>query len=87
MISVTNDVIEIDENVDNAEAQITVILADQILQDEKLFELEESSEGMVISSQATVTAFRIFHYLVRHLYRHFHFCIIVLQHLHLKYSL
>ena len=45
MANVNEDITMIFDDVDNTQDQIAVILADQILQDEKIFEIEQNSEG------------------------------------------
>ena len=44
MIAVTGDVTDLDEQVENAEAQIVLLKSDQILQDQRLLELEDDTE-------------------------------------------
>ena len=44
MVAVTGDVGDLDEQVENAEAQIVLLKSDQVLQDQRLLELEDDTE-------------------------------------------
>ena len=44
MIIVTGDVADLDQQVENAEAQILLLKSDQVLQDQRILELEDDAE-------------------------------------------
>ena len=45
-----NDLIDVENGVENVEGQMTVISADQVIQDERLLELETDSESVAIAT-------------------------------------
>ena len=47
LVTITEDLIDVENGVENVEGQITVILADQVTQDERLLELEQDMEETV----------------------------------------
>ena len=49
LVALTDDLIDVENGVENVEGQVTVILADQVMQDERLLELETDSESVAIA--------------------------------------
>ena len=45
MADLTEEVTDLSEDVDVVDGEVAVILADQVIQDERILELEEDSEG------------------------------------------
>ena len=45
MADLTEEVTDLGEDVDIIDSEVVVILADQIIQDERILELESDSEG------------------------------------------
>ena len=45
MADLTDDVTDLGEDVDVIDGEVAVILADQVIQDERILELEADSEG------------------------------------------
>ena len=49
LVTITEDLIGVENRVVNAEGQITVVLADQVIQDERLLELETDAESVAVA--------------------------------------
>ena len=49
LVTLTEDLIDVENGVENVEGQFTVILADQVIQNERLLELETNVEAVVIA--------------------------------------
>ena len=43
---VNDDIAAIEDNVDNLEGQVTILFAEQVIQDEQILELETATESM-----------------------------------------
>ena len=49
LVTLSEDLIDVENGVENVEGQVTVILADQVIQDERMLELERNAESVAVA--------------------------------------